>query len=141
MKLVVDTNVLLSALIADSVTRTLLGAVDDPLVTPVGLKRELCRHGELVREKSGLSETELEELTNRLLGHVEFVPDSELEAFREEAAEELADVDPDDVIFLAAALAVDGGIWSDDRHLREQDLVPVVTTEDVFRAFEAEPKE
>lgn len=140
MTLVVDTNVLLSALIADSVTRTLLSAVDDPLVAPVALKRELSQQGELVREKSGLAEPELEELTDRLFDHLEFVTDSELEAYRAEAADELADVDPDDVIFLAAALAVDGGIWSDDRHLRNQDLVPVVTTEEVVRAFEADLK-
>lgn len=140
MKLVVDTNVILSALIADSVTRTLLGTIDHTLVAPVGLKRELNQHGELVREKSGLSEMELEELTNRLFDHVEFVPISGLEAYQEEAADALADVDPDDVIFLATALAVDGGIWSDDRHFPEQDLVPVVTTEDVVRAFEADLK-
>lgn len=138
MKLVVDTNVLLSAILADSVTRTLLRAVDDPLVAPVALKRELREHSELVREKSGLSEVELDNLTGRLFDHVEFVSDSELEAYREEAADALADVDPDDVIFLATALAVDGGIWSDDRHFREQDLVPVVTTGDVFREFEAD---
>lgn len=137
MKLVVDTNVLLSALIADSVTRTLLGAVDVPLVAPVALKRELGEHSELVLEKSGLSEAELGELTERLFEHIEFVPDSELEAYRAEAADVLADIDPDDVIFLAAALAVGGGIWSDDRHFREQDLVPVVTTRDVFREFDA----
>lgn len=137
MKLVVDTNVLLSALIADSVTRTLLGAVDDPLVAPVGLKRELRQHGELVEEKSGLTEAEIEDLTSRLFGHIEFVPDSKLAAYRQEAADTLAEVDPDDVIFLATALAVDGGIWSDDRHFREQDLVPMVTTEDVLREFDA----
>lgn len=140
MKLVVDTNVLLSALIADSVTRTLLGAIEDTLVAPVELKRELSQHSELVLEKSGLSEPEIEELTSRLFDHLEFVPDSELEAYRAEAVDELADVDPDDVIFLAAALAVDGGIWSDDRHLRNQDLVPVVTTGDVVRAFKADLK-
>lgn len=140
MKLVVDTNVLLSALIADSVTRTLLGAIEDTLVAPVELKRELSQHSELVLEKSGLSEPEIEELTSRLFDHLEFVPDSELEAYRAEAVDELADVDPDDVIFLAAALAVDGGIWTDDRHLRNQDLVPVVTTGDVVRAFKADLK-
>lgn len=81
---------------------------------------------------------ELDDLTSRLFNHIEFVPDSELEAHREAAAEEQSDIDPDDVIFLATALAVDGGIWSDDRHFRKQNLVPVVTTEDVFRAFDAD---
>lgn len=135
MKLVVDTNVLLSALIANSATRTLLFSIDDPLVAPEGLKRELDRHDQLVREKSGLDDTELDALTSRLFSHVEFVPHPELEANREEAADALADVDSDDVIFLATALSVDGAVWSDDRHFQAQDLVPVVTTEDVLGAF------
>lgn len=138
MKLVVDTNVLLSALIADSVTRTLLGAIEDPLVAPHRLKRELNLHRDLVREKSGLADPDIEALTLRLFNHIEFIPDSRLEAHRARAAAELGDIDPDDVIFLATALAVEGGIWSDDRHFREQDLVPVVTTKDVIRAFDGD---
>lgn len=132
MNLVVDTNVLLSALIANSATRTLLGVIDDQLVAPTALKRELERHGPLVREKSGLTENELDVLRDRLFAHVEFVPDAELDAYMGEAKDALGETDPDDVIFLSTALAVDGAVWSDDRHFQEQDLVPVLTTEDVL---------
>lgn len=46
----------------------------------------------------------------------------------------MAEVDPEDAAFVAAALAVDGAVWSDDAHLAEQDLVPVFTTGDVIAA-------
>lgn len=126
----------MSALIADSITRTLLMTVDDRLVAPEMLKRELDRHDDLLREKSGLTEVELDVLRAGLFTLVELVPDADLDAYREEAEAALADVDPDDVIFLATALAVDGAIWSDDRHFQDQDIVPVVTTEDVVDEFE-----
>lgn len=141
MKLVVDTNVVMSALIADSVTRTLLMRVNDRLVAPEMLKRELERHDDLLRERSGLTEAELDVLRAGLFAFVELVPDADLDAYREEAEAALADVDPDDVIFLATAMAVDGVIWSDDRHFQDQDLVPVVTTEDVVDEFEAASEE
>jgi len=138
LKLVVDTNVLLSALIADSATRTLFRSVDERLVAPEMLQHELDRHRGLVLEKSGLTETELAYLVGGLFDRVELVPDDELDAYRGVAENALADVDPDDVIFLATALAADGTIWSDDRHFREQDLVPVVTTEDVMGEFRSD---
>lgn len=135
MTLVVDTNVLMSALIADSTTRTLLGTVDARIVAPEKLRVELEGYDDLVREKSGLSSSELDLLKDRLFAHVDLVPDDELAPYRHAAADALADVDPDDVIFLATALAVDGTIWSDDADFQEQALVPVVTTGEVVEEY------
>lgn len=128
-------------MIADSVTRTLLRTVDDQLVAPERLRTELERYDDLLREKSGLTEAELDTLRTRLFAHVELVPDAELDAHRDDAENALVEIDPDDVIFLATALAVDGAIWSDDRHFQEQDRVPVVTTEDVIDEFDTASEE
>lgn len=46
----------------------------------------------------------------------------------------MADIDPDDTVFVAAAIAVDGAVWSDDAHLAEQALVPTFTTTDIVEA-------
>lgn len=135
MTLVVDTNVLMSALIADSTTRTLLRTIDDRIVAPEKLRTELEGYDDLLWEKSGLSDSELDVLKNRLFDHVALVPDGELRPYRDEAVDALADVDPDDVIFLATALAVEGTIWSDDKDFQKQDLVPVVTTGEVIEGL------
>jgi predicted nucleic acid-binding protein len=132
VKLVVDTNVFVSALISDSATRRLLRSVDEGLVAPEMLQYELERHDELVRKTSGLTRTELDVLVRGLLEHVELLPAEALDPYRDPAANAMGDVDPDDVIFLATALAVGGAIWSDDLHFREQNLVPVVATRDVM---------
>ena len=46
-------------------------------------------------------------------------------------------VDPDDVRSLATALAVDGAIWSDERHFEEQAHVEVVTTSAMVERHDA----
>ena len=48
----------------------------------------------------------------------------------------MRDTDPDDAVYLAAALERDAHLWSDDGDYDEQDAVPVATTGDVVERFE-----
>jgi predicted nucleic acid-binding protein len=132
VKLVVDTNVLISALIADSATRTLLATVDVPLLAPERLRDEVEKHTDLIQEKSGLSEDEVEQSVENLFEHIETVPRSEVEPFLQEARREIGETDEDDVVFLATALAEDANVWSDDTDFQKQGLVPVYTTSDIL---------
>lgn len=133
---VVDTNILLSALISDSKTRSLVVNLDHQLVAPEDIHTEIKDYRGLIREKSGLDHESLETLLNTLFKYIQLVPTEELEPYLEEARNELAEVDEDDVVFLAAALAVDGSIWSDDKHFQQQDHVPVHTTSEIIRQIE-----
>jgi len=132
MNVVIDTDVVMSALISDSTTRELMRDINDTLVAPIQLEREIDAHRDLLEEKSGLDESAVDELLDRLFGYVAVVPDADLKPYREPALEALKDINQDDVIFLATALAVGGAIWSDDGDFRKQDLVPVVTTSDLI---------
>ncbi len=132
MKLVVDTNVLISALIADSTTRNLLVGFDEPLLAPERLRNEVEKHTDLIHDKSGLSMDKVKQSVDILFENIETVPRSEVEPFLDEAYEALGDTDEDDVVFLATALAVGASIWSDDTDFQEQSLVPVYTTSEVF---------
>ncbi|GAB6860254.1 hypothetical protein JCM17092_03430 [Haloplanus litoreus] len=53
MKLVVDANVVISALIADSKTRELIVTLDPDLLTPAFVYDELENYEPLIVEKSG----------------------------------------------------------------------------------------
>jgi predicted nucleic acid-binding protein len=99
MNVVIDTNVVMSALISDSATRELMRDMNDTLVAPTRLEREVNTHRDLIREKSGLDESALGELLNRLFEYIEFVPDTGLEPHCESALDALGHVDQDDVIF------------------------------------------
>lgn len=129
--LVVDTNVVLSAAISDSKTRELIVNLEHQLVAPEAIYREIWNHRNLIKQKSGLEEDELVQLLSTLFKYIEIVPDTDVERRRERARQELAGVDQKDLVFLAAALVVEGGIWSDDEHLRQQELVEVHTTQDI----------
>lgn len=133
---VVDTNIILSAAIADSKTRDLVVNLDQQLVAPEAIHTEIGKYRDLIREKSGLTPDELDTLLTTLFKYIKLIPDIEINEEIAAAEEELGDVDSDDVVFLAAALSADGVIWSDDKDLQEQDLVTVYTTSQIINQVE-----
>ncbi|MDZ5811707.1 PIN domain-containing protein [Halorubrum sp. AD140] len=54
MKLVIDANVVISALIADSKTRELVVTLEPDLLTPAFVHDEIENYEDLIDEKSGL---------------------------------------------------------------------------------------
>lgn len=136
MRIVVDANIILSGLIADSMTRRLLVELEKDLLTPAYVHDEIGNYTDLVVEKSGLTPAAVEDLIEILFKRIEVVPRSEVLVSLQEAARIMRDVDPDDALYLATALERDGRIWSDDRHYEEQDLVPTVTTGEMVERFD-----
>lgn len=71
-----------------------------------------------------------------LFQHIEVVPAEELYPAIERADEAIDDTDPDDILYLACAIACDAAIWSHDSDFDEQELVEVYLTSDVINSFE-----
>jgi len=136
MKYVVDANIILSALISDSMTRRLLVELEDDLLTPAYVHDEIGKYTEMVSEKSGLSPAEVDELIEMLFKRIDVVPRPVVLESLQEAARIMRDTDPDDAVYLAAALERDAQLWSDDGDYEEQDAVPVATTGDIVERFE-----
>jgi len=136
MKYVVDANIILSGLISDSMTRQLLVELEDTLLTPAYVHDEIGKYTEMVSEKSGLSTAEVEELIEMLFKRIHVVPRPVVLESLQEAARIMRDTDPDDAVYLAAALERDARIWSDDGDYEEQDAVPVAMTGDIVKRFE-----
>lgn len=136
MKYVVDANIILSALISDSMTRRLLVELEDDLLTPAYVHDEIGKYTEMVSEKSGLSPAEVEDLIEILFKRIDVVPRSVVLESLQEAARIMRDTDPDDAVYLAAALERDAQLWSDDGDYEEQDVVPVGNTGDIVERFE-----
>ena len=136
MRYVIDANVILSGLISDSMTRRLLVELEDSFLTPAYVHDEIGTYTEMVSEKSGLSSAEVEELIKILFKRIDVVPRPVVLESLQEAARIMRDTDPDDAVYLAAALERDAHLWSDDGDYDEQDTVPVATTGDVVERFE-----
>ena len=128
MRLVVDTNIVFSALIAGGKTREVILAADLDLAVPEFFYSELQDNRPSVRQKTGLTDPDLDLLLSLLFAELTIVPRDEFSHTLGEANDVMADIDSDDVPFLALALHRECGIWSDDGHFQEQEVVPVWTT-------------
>ncbi|ELZ06196.1 Nucleotide-binding protein, PIN domain-containing protein [Natrialba chahannaoensis JCM 10990] len=136
MKLVIDANVVISALIADSKTRELIVTLEPDLLTPAFVHDEVENYEDLIVEKSGMGPDRVTQFIELLFQYIEVIPADDFYPAIERADEAIGDTDPDDVLYLACAIASDGAIWSDDSDFTEQDLVDTYSTGDVVSSFD-----
>ena len=136
MKLVIDANVVISALIADSKTRELIVTLEPDLLTPAFVYDEIENYEALIVEKSGMEPDRVEQFTDLLFQYIEVIPADDFYPAIDTADEAIGDTDPDDVLYLACAIACDAAIWSDDSDFNEQDLVETYSTSDVVDSFD-----
>lgn len=135
MTLVVDANIVISALIADSKTRELIVTLQPDLLTPEIIHDEVLGYEDLVVEKSGLEPERVQQFLDLLFDCIETVEVREFHEHIEQAEAVIGDVDPADVLYVACAVGCDAGIWSDDSDFQEQELVPVFRTDEVIESF------
>jgi predicted nucleic acid-binding protein len=136
MKLVIDANVVISALIADSKTRELIVTLEPDLLTPAFVHEEIENYEDLIVAKSGLEPDRVAQFIDLLFQYIEDIPADDFYPAIEKADEAIGDTDPDDVLYLACAIASDGAIWSDDTDFDEQELVERYSTSDVIDSFD-----
>jgi len=136
MKLVIDANVVISALIADSKTRELIVTLEPDLLTPAFVHDEVENYKDLIVEKSGMEPDRMEQFIDLLFQYIEVVPADDFYPAIERADAAIGDTDPDDVLYLACAIASEGAIWSDDSDFDKQDLIDTYSTSDVINSFD-----
>jgi len=134
MRIVIDTNIIISALIKDSLARLLILFGNLDLVSPEFTMDEVNKYKGIILDKSALSEEEFKELFLVILGRIEMISKFEYESYIKEAEEIIGAIDIKDVPFVACALVINSdGIWSEDRHFERQDRIRVFKTIDVLK--------
>ncbi|OIO81804.1 hypothetical protein AUJ84_00200 [Candidatus Pacearchaeota archaeon CG1_02_32_132] len=133
MRFILDTNVLISALIKDSVTREILAKSGFEFYYPEISLEEITKHKELILEKSDMTKDEYSELLRKILTYVSLIGQDKINSKLEEAKEIFSHVDSDDVIFIVATLSIENdGIWSEDKHFKSQYKIKVYTTKELM---------
>ena len=133
MKIVVDVNIILSALIRDSTTRKIILNSELDLHFPEPSLHKIRKYKDYTLEKSGLSEEEYNKIMATLFKYIKLVPTEEIEKNWGKAKEIMEHIDKEDVVFIATALSItDSVIWSDDGHFEKQDKVKVLKTEEII---------
>jgi len=131
MDLVIDANVLFSALIKDSFAYNLLFSGSFHLFTPEYIFTELEKHKEELLKKTERTDEEFSRLLEILKRRVIIVPLEELVPYVEEA--EKLTPDPDDMAYFALALKLNCVIWSNDKKLKVQDKIKVYNTHELSK--------
>ena len=134
MNIVIDANVLFSALIKDSTTRRIILEHDGFFLFPSYIFIEMEKHKDELLKKSRMSEEDFGKLLRMILKRVVIIPNEVLIPHKREAYKIVKDIDPDDTLFFACALAHSNSIiWSDDKKLKKQNKIRVYLTEEIIR--------
>ncbi|MGH9920855.1 MAG: PIN domain-containing protein [Nitrososphaerales archaeon] len=126
-----DTNIIIKALIKDSVVRGVILGPKHELFVPEYAIEETRKHLDMAVEKSGLSEGEVNAVLDVLLANVQTIPAAKVLSNWKEADGVRAPIDRADTPFVAAAM----GIRSDDKHLGRQSKVKVWRTKDILNSI------
>lgn len=134
MKLVIDSNILISALIKDSITRKIIFESKFELYYPAISLHEIKKHRDFIINKSELESDDFDKLFHTILDKINLIPYSRIKSKIKQAKEIFEDIDKDDVIFIALALSIENeGIWTDDTDFNKQDKIKIWKTENVLK--------
>ena len=132
LKLIVDTNIIIKALIKDSKVRAILLNPNNLFCLPEYAIEEVMEHMPLLIEKTGLPEEQIKLALNTLQTNIQIIPSEKVLEKWDEAKEIIESVDEGDIPFIAASLTITcDGIWSDDKDLKRQRKVKVWNTRDI----------
>ena len=131
-RLIVDANILFSALIRDSTTRKLIIELPTTLLAPDIIVEEIIKHKKLISIKSRLSEENVDAMLNRILSYIQVLDEGIYTQHLQKAYDIMKDIDAKGSPYVAVALAIkNDGIWSDDTHLEKQSIIKVWKTKDL----------
>lgn len=133
MNIVLDSNVLFSALIKDSTTRKLILEHNTLFLFPSYIFEEIEEHKHEILKKSKMNKEDFDKLLKIILKKVLIVPEDVLKMHKDEAIEIVKDIDLDDAVFFACALAYpESIIWSDDKQLKKQTRVRILNSTEMI---------
>ncbi|MCX9081708.1 MAG: PIN domain-containing protein [Candidatus Methanoperedens sp.] len=133
MKLVLDSNIIFSALIKKSKTRDIILSDFFELYAPEYIFNEIIKHKELLLRKSKLDQGDFDALLLLLQKHIHLVTKEKYDKKMAIAEDILGNIDITDSPFLALALAFNCSIWSNDGHFQQQNKVVVYTCKDLMK--------
>lgn len=134
MKLVVDANVVFSALIKDSLTAELLTKLDLELHAPESLIWEFNKYHAYLLRKTSRNSNEFYKILKILMQLINVAGNKNLINFLTKAQE----ISPDfgDIDYFALALKLDCPIWSNDRRLKSQNIINVYSTQELLKIID-----
>ena len=131
MKIAVDTNRILAALIKDGLSRKIVASGSFDLYAPDYALDEIKKYMDFIVAKSGMKKENVLSLLSAFVGSLTIITDDEVKKHMKQAIEIIGNIDMKDAPIVACALAADcDAIWSDDSHFIKQNKIKIMNTKD-----------
>jgi len=127
--LVLDANILFSAVIKNGKTAELLTSDKLDLITPEFILSEFSKYKQELLIKTHRSPEEFAKFLLIIQDKVDIIPSLESKPFLKQA--ESLSPDPKDLQYFAVALKYNCAIWSNDKILKEQKGIKVFSTSEL----------
>ncbi len=133
MRLIVDTNIIISALVKDGLARAIMNNNLIEFHAPDYAINEVNKHMDEIIKKSKLDKSKIDLLFSLLMQNVDIVPEEIIKPKIDGAISIMKNVDINDAPILACALAIpNDGIWTEDKHLEKQNKAKVWKTRELI---------
>ena len=130
---VIDANVVISALLGSKAVLSLIPASTHSLYAPDKIIEEVAKYEHVVCEKTESTKQKFEKDMNDVLEFVTLLPYADYAQWMPKAHAAIGWRHPPDVHYLACALTINADfIWTNDKDFTSQKLVPVKTTKRVI---------
>lgn len=139
MILVVDTNVIVSAALKQSITQDILFNKAFQFYTPEFVREEIEEHKDELLKASNYTNDEFNAILSLIFSKVTIVPEEDYVSHKEEVLK--FSPDKDDWPFLALAKHLGVDLWSYDSDLRlKQNTVKIYTTSELVKFLRHEQR-
>ena len=140
MLLVVDTNILFTFFWKNSAFQEIIKTKQVTLISPSYALAEITKYKEEIQKKAKISQQEFEAKRENLNEIIKFVNIQEYKGCFHEIKNSIKDLTKDqqeellsDIDFLALAKAKNRSLWSNDKELKKQKTVIIITTEELIK--------
>jgi len=131
MRIVVDSNRVIAALIKESTTRETIFQKEFEFIAPDFIESEIDSHKNHIVESAGITDEGFEILLSLILENITLIPQTDYIGFFNELKKEIKD--EKDIPYLAVCLAKGAkGVWTHDPHFLEQKRIKIFTNKDML---------
>jgi len=133
MRIIVDTNRIIAALIKHGLSRNILLSANLELHTIDYVLEEVKKYLDYVGIKSNLNKDEVKTILALAMENIAIVPSEKIRLKIGKAREIMREIDISDSPIIACALSIkNDGIWTEDKHFEKQNLIKVWKTKDLL---------
>ena len=132
MKIVIDSNRIIAAIIRDSTTRQILLNKKFEFIAPSYVFSEITKYKDYITRKVNINSEEFDTLLSLIFENINIIKASEYDNFIKKLKNEVSD--SKDIPYLAVAVFTKAkGIWTHDIHLKEQNKIEIFANMDMLK--------